>query len=137
MVDRVLQEYPDKVKLVYYHFSLNPLSMKAAEAALCAGAQGKFWEFHDMLFQFQASWSGQQKYMEYFRPYAQQLGLNVEQFSQCVESGKMREVAQREKSQGEALNINSTPTIFLNNIRIVGAQPYIVYAQTIEELLKK
>lgn len=90
-----------------------------------------------MLFQFQSSWSGQENYMEYFRPYAKQLGLEVERFSQCVASGEMSVIAQREKSEGEALNINSTPTIFLNNVRLVGAQPFAIYAQTIEELLQK
>lgn len=123
---------------MYYHFPLiSSLSVKAAEAALCAGVQGKFWGFHDLLFEHQPSWSGKQNYREYFRTYAQTLDLDVEQFNHCVESGEMLEVVQQDRHQGKALNVNATPTIFLNNIRIVGARPFSVFAQTIEELLQQ
>lgn len=120
-----------------YHFPLNPVSFRAAEASLCAGAQGKFWEFHALLFERQPSWSLQENYLDYFRSYAQTLGLNVQQFDRCLTSREMREAVQRDRKAGEALRVNATPTIFLNNVRIVGARPFPFFDQTIKELLSQ
>jgi protein-disulfide isomerase len=126
-----------KVKLVYRDFPLNfhQYAQKAAEAAECADEQGKFWEYHDILFQKQFEWSsaGESK----FKEYAQQLGLNTQKFNQCLDSGKYANEVQKDYNDGLKYGVSGTPTFFINGIGVVGAQPYNVFEQIIEQELNK
>jgi protein-disulfide isomerase len=126
-----------KVKLVYRDFPLNfhQYAQKAAEAAECADEQGKFWEYHDILFQKQSEWAtvGESK----FKEYAQQLGLNTQKFNQCLDSGKYANEVQKDYNDGLKYGVSGTPTFFINGIKVVGAQPYSVFEQIIEQELSK
>ena len=125
-----------KVKFVYRHFAiLGKPSMAAAQAAECAGEQGKFWEYHDKLFASAASplafTNGRLK------GYAKGLGLKSRDFNQCLDSGKHLKKVEGETATGGFLGARGTPAFFLNGKLLVGAQPFQVFEAAIEKDLKK
>ena len=125
-----------KVKFVYRHFAiLGKASMAAAQAAECAGEQGKFWEYHDKLFASAASplafTNGRLK------GYAKELGLKSQDFNQCLDSGKHLKKVEGETATGGFLGARGTPAFFLNGKLLVGAQPFQVFEAAIEKDLKK
>jgi len=125
------KEYIDtgKVKYVYRDFplSFHPQAQSAAEASECADEQGKFWEYHDAIFQNQQS-LGSALYTQL----AEQLNLDVDQFQQCVDSGKFRQEVQNDFSYGSSVGVSGTPTFFINGIKLVGAQPFQAFKQVID-----
>jgi len=126
-----------KVKFIYRDFPLNfhQYAQKAAEAAECADEQGKFWEYHDILFQKQSEWSSAG--VEKLKEYAQNLGLDTAKFNECLDSGKYSSEVQKDYSDGSNYGVTGTPTFFINGIEVVGAQPYSVFEQIIEQELNK
>jgi len=125
------KEYIDtgKVKYVYRDFplSFHPQAQAAAEAGECADDQGKFWEYHDALFQNQQSLSS-----ALYSQLAGQLGLDVEEFDQCLQSGKFTQEVQNDFAYGSSVGVSGTPTFFINGIKLVGAQPYQAFKQVID-----
>ena len=131
-------EYIDtgKVRLAYKDYplsSLHPTAQKAAEAARCAGEQGKYWEMHDLLFVKQSEWAplGVTK----LKDYAPTLGLDSQAFNSCLDSGKYASAVQKDFNEGSSLGVSGTPTFFVNGIQLVGAQPYAIFQQVIEQEL--
>jgi protein-disulfide isomerase len=104
----------------------------AAEAAMAAGEQGKFWEYHDLLFQ-----NNKALKREDLEKYAQQLQLNMGKFKQALDSGKFKEHVKKDSEAGNAVGANGTPTFFINGRKLVGAQPQSAFEAIIEEELKK
>ena len=135
-MDRLLEEYQGRIKIVYYHVTYSEKSYRAAEAALCAGAQGKYWEYHDRLFDRQKQWSNAAKIDPYLVGYARDMGLDAGGFKSCLKSGKMSEYLNKDKKTAMARSVRSTPTIFVGSKRIVGAKPHFLYKSVIEEQLK-
>lgn len=130
---RLRQEYPDTVRIVYRDFpltSIHPNAAPAAEAANCANEQDSYWEFHDKLFSGEYD-LGEQAYVQY----AEDLGLDVEQFENCLESGRYNDEVMADYQFAAELGVRSTPTFFLNGIPLVGAQPFDVFKQVIEKEL--
>ncbi len=123
-----------KVKIVYRDFPLDfhKNAQKAAEAAECADEQGKFWEMHDKLFLNQDSLS-----MENFKQWAKDIELDAAQFNACIDSEKYVEEIQNDVKDGTKYGISGTPTFFINNQILKGAQPYEVFEKTIETALAK
>ena len=129
---KLREEYPDKVRIVFRDFplsSIHPNAIPAAEAANCAGEQDAYWDFHGKLF------SGQGLGSSVYLQYAKDLGLNVEDFQTCLESGRYQSEIQADYEYASNLGVQSTPTFFLNGIPIVGAQPWEVFQQVIEKEL--
>ncbi len=127
--------YGDRVEVVYRHFplaSIHPLAMKAAEASECAADQGMFWPYHDLLFENQNAFRDEQ-----LLSYAKRLGLDREMFSQCLASGIKRAVIQQDVQEGMTLGLQGTPTFFINDQRLDGAQPFSAFKEIIDEELKK
>ena len=119
-----------KVKYVYRDFpltNLHPQAQPAAEAAECADEQGKFWEYHDKLYQNQQG-LGSALYTQL----AQQLSLDVNKFQQCIDSRKYRQEVQNDFAYGSQVGVSGTPTFFINVIMLVGAQPYQAFQQVID-----
>lgn len=118
-----------KVKLVYRDFplSFHPNAQKAAEAAECAGEQGKFWEMHDLLFE-----KGVSGGVAAFKGYAKQLDLDTAKFDSCLDSGAMASEVQKDMSEGAAAGITGTPGFLINGKLVSGAQPFSVFQQIIE-----
>lgn len=133
-VNKILAEYPGKVRLVYKHFplSFHPNAQKASEAAECAGAQGKFWEYHDILFEKQSSGYSVEK----FKTWAEQLGLNTTKFDTCLDSGASAGIVQTDAQEGGAKGVNGTPATFVNGQLVSGALPYETFKQIIESELQ-
>lgn len=133
-LDEVRKTYGDKVRIVFKDFPLpnHPEAPKAAEAAHCAGEQGKYWELHDRMFANQ-----QALQVPMLKQHANALGLNMDAFNQCLDSGKHAgRVAENMKS-GEALGVGSTPTLYVNGRPVVGAQPFEFFKTVIDEELAR
>jgi len=126
--------YGDKIRVVYrdYPGPNHPQAASAAEAAQCAGDQGKFWEYHDALFDHQATGTGWD-----YEALARELGLQAGDFSTCLSTGRYREEVRKDLRDGLALGIASTPTFFINGRPLVGAQPLTEFSRLIDPLLNK
>jgi len=122
------------VKLVFKDFPLpthGEVAIKAHEAANCAGEQGKYWEYHDVLFSRQSEWK---KNSSKFVEYAKMLGLNVEEFRACLDSGKYREEVLQDREEGIKLGVRGTPTLFVNGQKVTGALPYQDFEKILREI---
>jgi protein-disulfide isomerase len=118
-----MQRFEGQVQLVLYPFALNPTSEVATQAAWCAGEQGKFWEFHHMLYRRQELWSRLTAPLERLIDFAKDVNLDTAALRSCVESGRMQDRMQADKAYGQQLQVSSTPTMFINDYRIVGMPP--------------
>ena len=130
---KLLEEYPDQVRLVYRDFplsSIHPNALPAALAANCANEQGQYWQFHDRLFSMELGLDDKA-----YEAYATQLGMNVQSFLECYKSGRYEEEIQADYDFASQLGVRSTPTFFINGIAIVGAQPFEVFKQVIDKEL--
>jgi protein-disulfide isomerase len=132
-VQQVMEAYPGKVRVVFRHFPLDnhDLAPKAAEASLCAHDQGKFWEYHDVLFQNQNNLGP-----EALRQHAQTVGLQAEPFEQCLSSGKHAQKVKKDMEDGRRAGVSGTPAFFINGRMISGAQPFEEFRRLIDAELK-
>ena len=133
-LNKILSDYKDKVRLVYKHFPLgfHPNAQKAAEASECADEQGKFWEYHDKLFENYQKYSS-----DNFKQWAKDLGLNIGKFNDCLDSGKFSQKVKADYQEGLQKGVNGTPATFVNGQLVVGAQPYEAFKQVIDGLIVK
>jgi protein-disulfide isomerase len=115
IVKSVVEKYSSDLRFVYRHFPLeqHPNAQAAAEAAEAAGAQGKFWEMHDLLFQNQASLSP-----DIINGLAVELSLDMDKFASELNQGTYRDRVNKDKIDGQTLGIDSTPTFFLNGKKL-------------------
>lgn len=134
-LNKILEDYKGKVRLVYKHFPLgfHPNAQKAAEASECADEQGKFWEYHDKLFENQPTGYS----LEKFKQWAKDLGLNANKFNDCLDSGKYAKKVQADYQEGVARGVNGTPATFVNGQLVSGALPYEVFKQIIDNLINQ
>jgi protein-disulfide isomerase len=131
----LLKKYGGKVRLVHKDLpldELHPEARQAAEAARCAGDQGKFWEYHDVLYANAPKASPAD-----LKSYAQQLGLKVESFDDCLSRGKARAAIQKDRSEAARLGLNGTPAFFINGRELSGAQPIEAFAAIIDDELAR
>lgn len=131
-VPRIVEEYVNtgKVSLVFRHYPLHTKS--AAMASKCAQEQGKFWEYHNYLFENYDALSTTD-----LKKYALALGLDIGSFSSCLDSGKYQSVLEDDMLDGRALGVSGTPTFFIGNKekgfeKLVGAQSFGDFASIIE-----
>ena len=133
-----------KVRYVLREFPLaaiHPNAQTAAEAAECAGVQGKYWEMHDKLFQNQKALE-----VPHLKRYAKDVGLNINVFDECLDNGSQVPKIQRDIQEARSLGVTGTPAFFLGlttpgktikGIHIEGAQPIEVFQQEINRLLSQ
>ena len=132
---QIKQEYEGQVRFVYRDFPLTSLhenAQKAAEASECANEQGKFWDYHDMLFNNQAALD-----VASLKGYASQLGLDSTAFDQCLDSGKYTEEVQKDYQEGVSYGVTGTPAFFINGVSLIGAQPYANFKAAIDAALQE
>lgn len=131
---KVLSTYGDKVRLVYRHYPLpnHPNARPAAEASACADEQGKFWEFHDRLFENQTKLTAAD-----LKQYASTLGLDSGKFNACFDSHKFAAQVEDDMEAGEAVGVSGTPAFFINGRVVSGAQPFEVFKRIIDEELAR
>ena len=119
--------------------SIHKLAFKAAEAANCAGEQGKYWEMHDRLF-------ANQKTLEPWKAHAEAVGLDVSKFEGCLNAGKQAEEIRKDMAEAQKAGVTGTPLFFLaytdtssskvkTVVRLSGAQPFSAFKAHIDKLL--
>lgn len=133
----IKSQYVDtgKLKVVFRDFplsSIHPDAQKAAEASECADDQEKFWEMHDMLFENQQSLG-----VASLKEYAKQLGLNENEFNDCLDSGKYSGEVGKDMQDAQSAGGRGTPFFIVGNTPLSGAQPFTSFQQVIEAELAK
>lgn len=121
-IDQLETEFGPKMRVIFYQFPLamHAHALEAAMAAEAADMQGRFWEMHDQLYQYQSVWSRASKPALFFRTYAKTLGLDVERFSADTQSGMLQARILSEGNAGSARGVRNTPTIFINGAEVRG-----------------
>ena len=134
-VKQLIELYPGQVKWVFRDFPierLHPTAPKVHEAARCAGAQGKFWEYHDLLFE-----RAPRHAPEALEQYARELALDGPAFVRCLDGGASREAIAGDIEEGRRLGVTATPTFFINGRKLVGAKPLAEFRRLIESELAR
>lgn len=130
-----------KVKLAYRHFPLDfhAAAQVSAEAAECANDQGKFWEYHDLLYQKQGEkGTGTIEYTkDDIKTWMSELGIDSGAFDACVDSGKHAETVKVDTTYAGTVGVQATPSFFVNGQKLEGAQPYSVFKTMIDQELAK
>lgn len=111
-VKRVINEFGDQIRFEFKHFPLttiHPQAFRAALASECANDQGKFWEYHDLLFINQPNFSPNE-----LVSYAEGLGLNKDTFKACLDSRAKNDVVRADMAEASSRQVNATPTFFVN-----------------------
>ena len=119
-IQQLKKEYGDNLTVVFKDFPL-PMhhgSEKAAEAARCAGEQGKFWEYHDVLFYSQLTTT------DALKQHAQTLKLNQDAFNTCLDSGKEASAVKSDLDEAQSLGLTGTPSFFVNGHFFSGVVDY-------------
>ncbi len=128
-VSEVMRVYGDKIRLVYRDLPLpnHKNAPKAAEAAHCAGEQGKYWEMHAKLFANQRALE-----VPALKGYAKDLKLDQAKFDKCLDSGATAAIVEESRKVGNEAGVNGTPAFFVNGILISGAQPFDAFKEVID-----
>ena len=130
---RLLDDYPTQVRIVYRDFPLNsihPEAAPAANAANCAGEQDSYWQYHDKLFSYELNLG-----KDAFLQYARELNLDMTSFTACLESDRYAAEVTADLEYAVGLGVQSTPTFFINGLYMVGAQPYETFKKLIDQEL--
>jgi predicted DsbA family dithiol-disulfide isomerase len=130
-IAKLQQEFGDKLAVAFKDFPLpmHPYAEKAAEAARCAGAQGKFWEFHDALF------TDKKLEVPQLKDQAKSLKLDSAAFDKCLDSGEQAAAVQRDYAEGKKLGITGTPSFFVNGHYFSGAVNYTMLRDMVHQQL--
>jgi protein-disulfide isomerase len=134
VLPRLLAEYAGKIRFIYRDFPLggHPEAQPAAEAADCAGDQDAYWEFQDAIF------SGLYGYgRSAYEQYALDLELDIDDFTTCLDSRRFQAEVLQDYSDAVRLGVQSTPTFYINDTQVVGAQPYETFQRLIDAELAR
>jgi protein-disulfide isomerase len=131
-IEEVIRAYGDRVRVVFKHLPLpmHAEAFKAAQAAVCADRQGKFWEYHDRLF------NSTDLTAQSLREQAAEIGLNTEDFQSCIEAESSRVVVLKDLQQARQADIQGTPTFVINGKVLRGAKGVDDFRKAIDEVLR-
>ena len=131
VLNALQEQFGDKLSVVFkdYPLPMHPHAEKAAEAARCAGAQGKFWEFHDALFE------SKKLQVPELKEEARTLQLDAVRFDECLDSGAQADAVKKDAAEAKNLGLTGTPSFFANGHFLSGALSYPKLRQTIDEEL--
>ncbi len=134
IVKEVIDYYKGKVNFQFKTFTIpkHTLSYKSALAANCAQEEGKYLEYHKLLFEMQESITN-----ESFEEIAKKTGLNVEKFNKCLKAEKYKNKVNDDTLMGISAGVEGTPTFFINKREIVGPKPFRTFKTIIDDELKK
>jgi protein-disulfide isomerase len=121
LVEQMKELFGDQLAVVYRHYPLTSIHQQAelaAQAAEAAGKQGAFWEMHDLLFERQTEWSRNRRAEQLFIDYAEELGLNKNQFVSDLKSAEVKGLVKADSQNAVRLGLTGTPTFFLQGERI-------------------
>jgi competence protein ComEC len=130
---QLMDDYSGQIRLVYRNLPLtliHPQAMNAAEAALCAGDQDAYWQYHDMLFENSDTLND-----DIYVSIAVNMGLDTSAFESCMLEHKYKASIEADMKFATDLGVQSTPTFFINGLAVVGAQPLDVFRQMIDDEL--
>jgi protein-disulfide isomerase len=132
VVDQVMETYGDKVRLYFrdYPLPFHANATPAAEAANCAAAQDKFWEYHAKLFANQRALGA-----EDLKRYAGEIGLDQAKFDTCVDERTFQAAVAKDLKDGADVGVDGTPAFFINGRMLSGAQPFEKFKEIIDEEL--
>jgi len=133
---QIMQAYPNDVRVVYRHFplSFHANAQKAAEAAECAGAQGKFWEMHDKIYEANRA---EKMGVDAWKQAAKDLKLDSAKFDKCLDSGETAKRIASDQEEGSGAGVAGTPATFVNGEMVEGALPFDSFKSKIDAILKK
>ncbi len=138
---RLVNEYvaTGKVRMSYKHYPfLRPSSVWKAQAAECAGAQGRFWDYHGKLFSSEVGGGEDEASVKQaLAGLAGELGLNVEAFTTCLNDNAIQQQVLSDAQEGQRLGVSGTPSFLVNGRPLVGAQPFEAFRDLIESELAK
>ena len=131
-IQKVVETYGDKVRVVFrdYPLPFHPHARPAAEAAACANAQGKFWDYHKKLFANQSALAD-----DNLKAYAKDLGLDTAKFDECFAKKQFKDNIDKDIADGGEAGVNGTPAFFINGRSLSGAQPFEKFKEIIDEEL--
>jgi len=135
VVNQVISHYGENVRFVYKDFpmsSTHPGAQEAAEASHCAHEQGKYWEYHDLLFENQ----GKNSFGDLLG-FAENLGLDTDQFSECLSSHKYKSKVDSDFREAFEIGVYGTPTFFINDRVVIGPKTFNEFRQIIDSELRK
>ena len=136
MVSQVLNDNKDVLKVVYRNFPLVQIhrnALPAAKAAEAAALQGKFWEMHDLLYQKQEEWANTLNSRDYFLTYATTLRLDTQKFLKDMDSPAIEAKILAELKEGTRLEVQGTPTFFLNGKKLEGVTNLASFNKAIKD----
>ena len=137
----IKRDYVDagKVRLAYVNFPLpgHKNAWPAAEAAMCAGLQGKFWEMHDSLFSSRERWAESASPAAMFDSLAVGIGVKLEPFHRCIAGKQLRALIEADVDRATESGVSSTPTIMIGKTVIRGAEPTHVFRRAIDSALTR
>lgn len=133
-LDAVMERYPGQVRVVYRNFPLSNhrRAKPAAEAALCAGEQDKFWPYHDLLFENARALAD-----EDFKRYATELELDMAAFDSCVADDRNEKQVDVDFREGRDAGVTGTPAFFVNGLLLSGAKPASDFFRIIDQELER
>ncbi|MFQ5587746.1 MAG: DsbA family protein [Nitrospiria bacterium] len=140
IVKRLHREFKDELRFVYRHFPLAHIHSNAnlaARATEAAGKQGRFWEMHDMLFEHQTAWSSLGNAEHLFLDYAKKIDLDLALFREDLDSKAVRRAVDGDAQSGQDLNVNGTPTFFLNGVKIQNPRNYEQFKRLIQKAIDR
>ena len=128
-----------KVRFAYINYPLNihQNAWPAAQTAMCAGAQDKFWPMHEALFATQQQWETMSAPTPFLDSLARSLKLDMKRFTDCVSSGKMKGLIQADHDRALAAGARSTPTFLVGSEVLVGAMPIADLRKAVDSALVK
>ncbi|MBD3281249.1 thioredoxin domain-containing protein [Candidatus Uhrbacteria bacterium] len=133
-------EYQDRVRFIWNDFPLtniHPNAPVAALAARCAGEQGRFWEYAEKIYESQEEWEYSTSPRNHFFELVNELNLNEEKFNQCLFDENIMDLIEKDFQEAIAMNLNSTPTFFINRKMITGAMDQASWRQELDSALAK
>lgn len=139
IVKELLKKYGGKIRFVFRDFPLptHKETKLHAIAADCALEQGRYWEFHDKLFEIQEECGASSDHRAMIEDAAKKLEIDVEKFDSCIESGRYDDEVDNDIDAGVKTGLAGTPTFFINNRTITGPKPIAAFEEIIEEELEK
>jgi protein-disulfide isomerase len=131
-----------KIRIAYLNFPLtriHPNAQAAAEAAMCAGVQGKFWELHGSLFATQPKWAPLKApaALATFDSLARAAGVEHKSWSSCMSTHAMAKLIEADRSRSADARVESTPTFFVGDRALAGAYPVDTFRVAIDQALAK
>jgi protein-disulfide isomerase len=131
ILDQLRAKYGDQIRFVWRDFPvITLLSPKAAEAGQCAHEQGKFWEFHDLVYDRDGAIESSN-----LEVYAAEIGLDMDQFNECVTSRRYRDRVNAEQQESFDRGLKGAPAFFVNDQRVIGPQRAAVFEAIIDPIL--